>query len=1469
MTLVLVYLESCFGAYWNNNPNNNNGPRRPSQHMGRDRPRPGPGGQRHHRHIQPHHHGYPRLPNRMHNRPPPPGHRRVSRPPPPQFRHNFPHNEQSPHHNQNNNQGAMLIQPMMHNNPIPHQHHHHHHPQRQDLGVPPPFFQQDEIIQEQSKHFPVTAMANPNNLHAPNFQSVKDSQPHGYLSSTYKGWKPIVKPYQNSYIMTPGSTNLVTQQSSTYGMLPQNNGKNIMYSSHPTQTLNLDTLFREQTEHMKPHYHSLKQAFSENQGVRVPPPTVPMIKAVEIPIWNKRLPPPPSQSPVGANRQQPPQQDEGIKKPFNRPKIPQKVQQQSDNGNNGPSSSEDAPKFPKFKLRQRPQRPSAGGQVNKDATQESQNDQGISVLPPFPGKHATSSPSGDSTQQDQPLNLKTKLINRGRVRVRPKPKPESTTQSDEESSSPPSKLGGQRFGNHNHNHQNSISNSEPSTTENSPPRRNPQFFGRPQQQQPTSQTESSGEEDGGSPVHNFNRPQRPTSERSPPSSSPPPNRGHHRNHQHHTEEQRIRRPIERTPVSNSFSDGPSESGETEPEGQQQQQLLRGRRKQRPDTKNKIDDHTTDQPGVAGLPPSSYPSENPPQRFSGDDDSYFPPGFHTDPSKNTGQHPVSFMTMPGGKPQVIHHTYPPSHHSSHPQYPINVMRSPAPPDFHRGGESHPGSGSSPHGNYVSNNRPHFGAINVQNGPGHQQPPNNNGPNKPLRFPPPHHQHNSGPVFTSSNSNHEPSYFPAFGPNSQHSPQHNNFEGRFPPSSPPPHVHRHGPPPPSMSHPPPLSQAAQHSPPPMRLPPPTSTSTMRYPRYHSSSSAPPSSVGFPPSSPSSPSSGSSSYTSVEMRDSSEDPLSSTTPGAPFRHNNPERSNANPFAFPEYAPAYAGSSVEYDKIPMQFMDQLRPILRDDHPSSHTNQQTIQSHKSPDIHPPESFFDEFFQPFDQSFNPNPEQELDSKPTVQIETHVVQPQFINNFNAYEGYNAEQSSPQPHFARPISSNNKHNSAISSYLPPFIPTSESSLVSNDNDFIQPLDSSPVWSKLHNNDNNDLVSSSTEQQQIVVTPAAPTLKKHHHESKPTHKQQYQQYHVSTTAKTSNAKISKDAYNAETIPPVTTYKPSRFEKHDDDDDEEDSGFGLKKYLTAITTTTTARDQGDHVDSNTPKSVRFPIRDAQPSPSTTESSPETSTAYKSRRHFRRRRPDAAVRRRFFSSRVKSAGDEQDQQEQDHQQSSSPKSISSLFGGRSTTKATSTTPTTTTVDQKHINGPPSDQHHDDNAGYEPTRGSPLKQRRILQRRKSLASSTPTAEKGSSHDTTTPSKTPAAARPTSSSAESETVTYGESQWFRIKPTDSSELEAAAAAAFNSNKADGGSKSSSSTRGLKTGNKEVVGGGGRGTSGIAIPQFLPLEQPSSEISSSTETAASGVKTSYSSKHSVSYVEGAKYPVHKKATSSSSS
>lgn len=1427
LTAALIYFEGCLAAYWPAN----HGQRRPLQRMGRDRLRPG---MRHNRHIQPHH-GYPRPPpSRLHRPGPPPpgppGHRRASRPPPPQFRQTtFSH---PPQHNQ----GALLVQPMIQssNNILPHHPHHHHPPQHKELGVPPPYFQQDEIIQEQSKHFPVTTIANPNQLHFPGVpNSLKESQPHGYLSSTYKGWKPIVKPYQNSY-MTPAPG--LHHQSPAYGMLGQ--GSSLSHSSQPA--LNLDTLFREQTEHMK--NHGLKQAFSENKGVRVrapapppqpQPPLVKPIKAVELALWNKRFSTGPNHDQQQHQNQQQNQQQnvEQVKKPFNRPKLqPKSPPLQPTNSDHPPPGSlsdnnaQEGPKFPKFKFRQRP-RP-VGGPVGhplkQDAAQESVAEHVTSVLPPFPHKHHSEGSHPSQGEQQSP-NPKPKSPIRGRVRVRTKPKPELS--SGEESA----KSGQQQYT----TQPGSTRVVESSSSESYPGRRNPQpgpQYGRPAP--PTSQ-EGSGEEIGLN--HSFDR--NPSAQSDGRVPQPQQNRGHYRpqqqqqQQQHHTE-QRIRKPVSNLSEKESFSDGSSDSKENSPVPTQPNPPTRGRRKRPKDgNKNKIsssdpNQQQSHQPLPA--PPPQFPEED---TFV-DDDSYFPPGFHADPSKNTGKHPVSFVTMPGGKPQVIHHnTFLTHQHQQQPLYPINVMRS---PEYQRPGENYGGGG--PNGNYATNNRPHFTTINVQNGPGHHQHHHRHGqqqhshlPPPPPRFPP--HQQNSGPVFT-SNSNHEPAYFPvAFGSshvphtfgNPSHSqnqppPQHNML--RRPPMTPPP------------------PQYSSH--PPMNFPPPPAmaSTTMRYPRYHSSS-PPTEAFTSPPGS-----SSSSSFSSVEMSDSSESapftmrsvPPSSSTPAFSFppefrrqpqnEGNNPERSNAPTISFPEYAPAYSGSG-EYDKIPMQFMEQLRPILRDNHHHVVTSSQS-----SSDIHPPSSFFEEFFQPFDQSFNPNAEQELDSKPTSVVENQ--QPQYNNNFNNYESYNGEASSSSPQFVRSRPENPstpKYLTSSSSHAPIY---SQPEVVSSSvrNEFVEPESNNRVvWSKLQ--EEQDSVVSSTEQTFSTSSQSQP--KKYNKVQAYQNSGQYESTTIPKTRTPPSKYVPKqkpetvyevvDSKTEENIifPPVTTYKP-RFQE--EEQEEEDDGlreFGLKKYpTTSSTTATSTHEQDDNVDSNTPKSVRYPVRDDSQKSVITTASPE-STSYKSRRHFRRRRPDATVRRRFFSSRVKSVADEEQQQ----QAAVSPKSKSL---GRSTTP----------VKAKVSGHKLSDQTPEESE----FQVSPLmKQRRLLQRRKNLNSasvpattSTLTVVKGidDASFTTTPSQL--------TSAEADTVTYGESQWFRIKPTDSSELEIPVG--FNTNSKPDTTRLRSGTD-INSKNKD----------GLFQPQLLPLE-PSSEVSS-TEA---GVKTLYSSKHSVSYVDERKFPVH---------
>ncbi|ODN06562.1 hypothetical protein Ocin01_00117 [Orchesella cincta] len=73
----------------------------------------------------------------------------------------------------------------------------------------PNFFHQDEIpFNEQVSELP-SGFSQPST--APVQQTTSaygpsahgDNSPHGYLSSTYKGWKPIAKPYQNSYPRNP------------------------------------------------------------------------------------------------------------------------------------------------------------------------------------------------------------------------------------------------------------------------------------------------------------------------------------------------------------------------------------------------------------------------------------------------------------------------------------------------------------------------------------------------------------------------------------------------------------------------------------------------------------------------------------------------------------------------------------------------------------------------------------------------------------------------------------------------------------------------------------------------------------------------------------------------------------------------------------------------------------------------------------------------------------------------------------------------------------------------------------------------------------------------------------------------------------------------------------------------------------------------------------------------------------------
>lgn len=413
-------------------------------------------------------------------------------------------------------------------------------------------------------------------------------------------------------------------------------------------------------------------------------------------------------------------------------------------------------------------------------------------------------------------------------------------------------------------------------------------------------------------------------------------------------------------------------------------------------KNEIHDDHTHNPGP---PPSlGLDSNNP--LFS--DEFFFPPGFNPDPSKVTGDNPVSFITMPNAKPQVIHHDIiQPTSHEAHQNPPQQSHR----PNFQH---SPPFRGpTTQHFPPLQDFGDHLNHNNHNQFPRHHQPPpQQHAPPPPSHHhpppPPPGHQLSSYsdhlpfsrvplPRRKPARANPPPSVKP-HGPQQMHAPQLNPYA--FPTSNPyaiptgpgqyvqgptGPHGQPHLTSPQSfeVDNAPQTSNSYEMPEAPMfggklirqQVP-------QQGPVYHGPSNPPPSPpaphptpVGIPiPTGHPPPRH----IPVIHGPHHGRGRIPGGGRGPPPHHMRGRRPQPPPLAMAPAPvdPVGMGQSAEFEQIPAQYVD------ANSLPSSSPAAPTVASapkarpvfskphvHHSPDIHPPGTFFDDFFKPFDDAF--------------------------------------------------------------------------------------------------------------------------------------------------------------------------------------------------------------------------------------------------------------------------------------------------------------------------------------------------------------------------------------------------------------------------------------------------------------------------------------------------------------------------
>jgi hypothetical protein len=1461
---------------------------------------------RHHRHINAHNNFHRPRPRNHRPMPPmgPPPRRRSRHPP----RHP-PH----PFRNPMKDQGAMLLQQMSGS---------HHFPLVAHLpssrAPPPPprrpemyerpaslFFQQDEILHEPTKHVPVTIAANDH----PNPKLVSPpppgapNQPHGYLSSSYKGWKPILKPTQDTYLRQSQlneKEGFSRKPIFPFGLAPP--GPPHDSASQPSnainKNLNLNTLFRENTEHMKSGTEKENLQFQSNSSPHqhdtrdlAPFPSSNFANSP----WNNNH----FENNIASQSEEAP-----LKKPF--PKFQLKPKVTSGDSSSPPSSSPGGSensenhgpiKFPKLKFNRPKPRPQGKPPVGPGSEGDGQKSSGGPIYPPQSDEIQNSSPN------QPPLNLKAKLSSRGRVRVRTKVIKQFNTQSAEEGLPSPKPL--QPFDG---------PPPPPPPTQSQPPRnRGPTFSNNPnqdrppapQQRHPVGHDRPHVEESEGE--HNFFHKERPQQSRNSsrgsqsyshnPSESgdyggPPnqnffgrPNSGQHHNEVHPSSPNNGQHHNEVHP--SSASEEESNGLFTKDGGIRQGGGGTGGRRKRPKNGNPQSKQVVEQVEEP-VPLNDGPTPGPGgETFT--NDFYFPPGFSADPSKTTGAHPVSFMTMPGSRPQIIHHTYDNSQHQGQTQqqqqqlYPINVIRSPSSePQFHSGSPNRPQ-------NYVRHDRPRYTIQqpNIGVTGQHQQQdrrpqeigqfqnqgfrnqhtptaafpsnhestystPNHFGTNMvPYNFgaayspqPPHHHPHHNNPYHNSPHQiNYNPSVLSSHSPEVQHFPQQQQLTSSS-------HV-RASPIPSSTARNPYFHQGPTRDKAPQSylVPYVMSPSVNSYEVRDSSETNPylPSSTPYiPPSGPTGTGPTSPSLPNTSPRTDSE-----YDPSTVFPRNKGPVTGPTAQSVSEYTPGFG--SAEYDKIPMQFADQLRPILQDHgrqeappHPGLSHDERNV--HQSPEIHPPANFFDDFFKPFGDNYIDNPEQELDSKPSRIVNNQMRPPQSYNanrNKNNLETYKGAQSNqhaqvlPHPHsksYARrpsqsvdqtstSHSKSSAHDTTDASVQP--VP---STTTARDHEDINPYPHQ-TWSKLKK---DDIGVSSTE---TVPQASTTTYRKHSNPNSHVNQgtqvaHQQQQHHSHVVMSNSKSKLKAQGqvpfdggdHTVDHAEEVTTYKSSFPHSHDIEKEvtEHVKSNSLDHHV-QNTRPNPSLSEDDSVDSNTPRSITHHDEKSEHKSNPKESMDDASATgeYKNRRPLRRRRPEATIRRRFFSSRMKSTTDS---------------------GSNSDKDATTTDKPEEKHEEHKVSGATADE---ESHPFESQRGPVLRRRKLFHQRRNFNGAGPNRLRGPERKVAISGGgvngvSGSSTSTTQKSSDSESVTYGESQWFRIKPTDSME-----SSTFHSR-----TNEPTQSHSLKAGTEsELIKS--RHSSRVSDVELLPLES-TTEVLSAEEIQ----KPSYSSKHSVSFKESRK-------------